>query len=184
MNRLHQVLLIATFLPLCWLAMMLVHELGHVLGALATGGVVSKVVLHPFAISRTDLSQNPHPLFVVWSGPIVGAVLPLTLLALVKVARCPWPYLARFFAGFCLIANGAYLSVGSFDGIGDTGVAIRHGTPMWYLWVFGLITFPLGLLLWHGLGPSFGLGKEAQKIDRGAAHVSCTLLVLMLGLTL
>ena len=30
MNRLHQVLLICTFLPLCWLAMMAVHELGHV----------------------------------------------------------------------------------------------------------------------------------------------------------
>ena len=27
MKRLHQVLLIGTFLPLCWLAMMAVHEL-------------------------------------------------------------------------------------------------------------------------------------------------------------
>ena len=33
-KRLHQVLLIGTFLPLCWLAMMAVHELGHVVGPL------------------------------------------------------------------------------------------------------------------------------------------------------
>ncbi len=31
MKRFAQVLLIGTFLPLCWLAMMAVHELGHVL---------------------------------------------------------------------------------------------------------------------------------------------------------
>jgi hypothetical protein len=44
MNRLHQVLLIGTFLPLCWLVMMAVHELGHVLAAVATGGMVQGVV--------------------------------------------------------------------------------------------------------------------------------------------
>src|SRR5208337_624939 len=72
MNRLHQVLLIGTFLPLCWMAMMAVHELGHVVAAVATGGKVEKVVLHPLMISRTDVSPNPSPLIVVWAGPIVG----------------------------------------------------------------------------------------------------------------
>ena len=38
MKRLHQVLLIGAFMPLCWLAMMAIHELGHVVGAVATGG--------------------------------------------------------------------------------------------------------------------------------------------------
>src|SRR5208283_5044107 len=32
MKRLHQALLIGAFLPLCWLAMMAVHELGHAVG--------------------------------------------------------------------------------------------------------------------------------------------------------
>ena len=32
MKRMNQVILIGSFIPFCWLAFMLVHELGHVLG--------------------------------------------------------------------------------------------------------------------------------------------------------
>jgi hypothetical protein len=42
-----------------------------------TGGTVERVVLHPLSISRTDVSPNPHPVAVVWLGPIVGSVVPL-----------------------------------------------------------------------------------------------------------
>ena len=108
MNRLYQWLLIVTFLPLCWLAMQAVHELGHVTAAWATGGRVNKVVLHPLAISRTDTTGSAHRLAVVWAGPVIGVALPLAILGLFKAARWKWDYLAQFFAGFCLIANGAY----------------------------------------------------------------------------
>lgn len=76
MKRFAQVLLIGTFLPLCWLGMMAVHELGHVLVVLATGGTITAVVLHPLTISRTDVSINPRPLLVVWAGPLLGVLLP------------------------------------------------------------------------------------------------------------
>ena len=56
MARFHQLLLIATYLPFCWLAMQVVHEAGHVLGAALSQGRVERVVLHPLAISRTDLT--------------------------------------------------------------------------------------------------------------------------------
>ena len=44
----------------------------------------------------------------------------------------------------------------------------------------GAVTFPLGLYLWHGLGPNFGLGAAAGKVDRRAAWASCVLLVATL----
>lgn len=178
MTRLHQALLIATFLPLCWLAMQAVHELGHVVGAKVTGGKVERVVLHPLTISRTDVSPNPSPLKVVWAGPLIGAVLPLVLLSLMKAGGFKWFYLLQFFAGFCLIANGAYIGAGSFARIGDAGDLLRHGSPIWLLWIFGAATFPLGLYLWSGLGQHFGLGAAAGKVDHRAAYVSCALLVL------
>ncbi len=81
MKRTDQFLLIATFVPLCWLLMQAVHELGHIVVALATGGTIEKVVLHPLAISRTDTSGSSHPLLVIWAGPAVGVVVPLALLA-------------------------------------------------------------------------------------------------------
>ena len=180
MKRAAQMLLIGTFLPLCWLAMMAVHELGHVVGALATGGKVATVVLYPLTISRTDVSINPRPLLVVWAGPLIGVLLPLAAAAALRACRFPWAYLLRFFAGFCLIANGAYIGVGSFDRVGDAGDMLRHGSAAWTLWLFGAVTFPLGLYLWHGLGPNFGLGAAAGKVDRRAAWASCVLLVATL----
>ena len=178
MNRLHQVLLIGTFLPLCWLAMMAVHELGHVVGAVATGGSVERVVLHPLTISRTDVLPNPSPRLVVWAGPIGGVLLPLALLLAARAGRFQWAYLIQFFAGFCLIANGAYIGIGSFGKIGDAGDMLRHGSPTWTLWLFGIVTFPFGLYLWNGLGPQFGLGTAAGKVDHWAAYASSGLFLL------
>jgi len=182
MKRLQQVVLIGSLLLLSWLAMMAVHESGHVLGAAFTGGTVSKVVLHPLAISRTDLSVNPHPLLVAWAGPVLGILFPLAAFAGAMVARMPGAYLLRFFAGFCLIANGAYLSVGSFERIGDAGELLRHGSAIWQLWAYGIVSIPLGLWLWHGLGPHFGMGKAEGKVSRGAMLVCLTLLVLLVSL--
>src|SRR5690606_29141585 len=104
--------------------------LGHVLAAWSSGGRVAKVVLHPLAISRTDVAPNPHPLVVVWCGPLVGALLPLVLWGVLAFFRHPATPYARFFAGFCLIANGLYIGAGSFDGVGDAGEMLREGTPM------------------------------------------------------
>ena len=137
--------------------MQAVHEFGHVIGAWTTGGRVARVVLHPLTISRTDLAENPSPLIVVWAGPVLGCVLPLVAWWFTR--RWWWSFLLRFFAGFCLIANGAYIAVGSFDRVGDCGEMMKYGSAMWQLWLFGLVTVPMGFRLWHGLGPQFGLGK-------------------------
>lgn len=143
-----------------WMGMQAVHESGHVLGAWLTGGRVAQVVLHPLTISRTDLAENPSPLFVVWAGPIAGCVIPLIAWRVAR--RWRWSFLLRFFAGFCLVANGAYIAIGSFDHVGDCGDMLRHGSAIWQLWLFGLITVPAGFFLWHGLGPQFGLGRPAE----------------------
>jgi hypothetical protein len=179
MSRAFQLLLIATLIPLCWLVMQAVHELGHVTAAGAAGGSVTKVVLRPLTMSRTDTAGSQYRLAVVWAGPLAGIGLPLAILALVKVVKGTWGYLAQFFAGFCLIANGAYLAAGSFQRIGDAGDLLRLGSPQWCLWLFGLISVPLGLFLWNGLGPSFGLGQCKGQVDRRAAISSALLLVIV-----
>src|SRR5262245_59144782 len=126
MKRLHQGILIGSTLLGSWLGMQAVHESGHVLGASLTGGRVARVVLYPLTISRTDLAFNPNPLVVVWAGPALGVLLPLLLWGIAAAMRMPGAFVLRFFAGFCLIANGAYLAVGSVDGIGDAGEMLRH----------------------------------------------------------
>jgi hypothetical protein len=179
MYRFWQILLIATFIPLCWLLMQAVHELGHITTALATGGKIEKVVLYPTTISHTDIVGGRHRAMTVAGGPVVGVVLPLLLLLVFKLARWKWFYLAQFFAGFCLIANGVYLGIGAFNGDGDAGDLIRMGCPRWPLWLFGLLTVPLGLYLWNGLGLHFGRGAAKGNVDRRAAIGSAVTLVVV-----
>ena len=179
MKRLNQAILVASFVPFCWLAFMAIHELGHVIAGLFTGGTITKVVVHPLAISRTDVSPNPNPLVTVWAGPIIGVILPLGIWAVFWKFKIPGDYLARFFAGFCLIANGAYIGTGSFENIGDAGDMMKHGSPIWLLWLFGIITAPIGFLSWHRLGTKFGLGESNGNVDEWAAYVSLGLFIAL-----
>jgi len=146
-----RLLLIAVLVYLSWLAMQAIHELGHVIAARLTGGEVVRVVIHPLAISRTDVAPNPAPLIVAWGGPVVGVAVPLLIIV---VGRC-WPSGCRargyadFFVGFCLIANGAYIGLGSFGRVGDAGDLQRHGSPQWLLIAFGIVAISGGLFIWH-----------------------------------
>ena len=180
----NQVILIGSFIPFCWLAFMAFHELGHVIAGLSTGGSVTKVVVHPLAISRTDVSPNPNPLITVWAGPIIGVLLPVVLWGTFPKFKIPGEYLARFFAGFCLIANGAYIGIGSFEKIGDAGDILQHGSPIWLLWLFGITTVPIGFLIWHGLGPKFGLGESNGNVDEWAAYISLGMFTVLFLATL
>jgi Peptidase M50B-like len=178
----HQLVLIAATLLGSWLGMQAVHELGHVLGARLTGGRVERVVLHPLTISRTDLAENPHPLLVAWAGPVFGALAPLLVWGAASAVRMPGAFVPRFFAGFCLLANGLYIGVGSFDGIGDCGDLLRNGAPPWHLWLFGALTAPAGLWLWHQQGPHFGLGPARGRVSAGVAYGTLVACVALLAI--
>ena len=136
----------------CWLGMMVVHELGHVLHAWVSGGTVSAVRIPPAGFSVTEFSTNPRPHFVAWGGPLWGCVLPLLAWALFRLRRWRGWRAAQFFAGFCLVANGAYLGAGWINRVGDAGDLMGFGTPAWVLVVFGAAATSAGLYAWHRLG--------------------------------
>ena len=183
MKRQHQLVLIGSTLAFSWLAMQAVHELGHVVGSVLSGGQVAQVILHPAKISQTRLADNPHPQFVAWMGPLFGVALPAALMLVVRVVNLRGWYVFQFFAGFCLVANGAYLAFGSIGRIGDAGDLLRHGATPWLLWLFGLITIPTGLWLWNGLGRHFGL-RSGGHVDRAVAYVILMLVAVLIVLEL
>ncbi len=170
MKRMHQTVLIVSTLLASWLGMQAVHETGHVLGAWVSGGTVKQVVLSPWTISRTDLVANPAPLFVVWAGPVFGVLCPVGIWVVATRLRMSGAFALRFIAGFCLIANGAYIAVGSFDRVGDCGEMLKQGSDLWQLWCFGAVTIPAGLWLWQGQGPQFGLGAAQGQVDLAVAY--------------
>ena len=145
-------LLVVPALYACWLAMMAVHEAGHVLHAWASGGVVERVSIPLLGFSQTMLAVNPRPALVAWGGPVWGCVIPLILLAAAMWGRRSVRQWAQFFAGFCLIANGGYLGIGWTTRVGDASDLLRHGTPVWAMITFGLVASASGFYLWHRLG--------------------------------
>lgn len=135
-----------------WFAMQGLHELGHVLHAVVSGGTVKAVHVRLLGFSETVLHEDPHPHFVAWGGVVWGSLLPLVPL-LVARAFCRRAVPAGlFFAGFCLVGNGAYLAGGTFVRAGDTFVMLLRGSPAWLLVLTGSLLVAARLGLWHRLG--------------------------------
>jgi hypothetical protein len=188
MHRVLQATLILSTLCGSWLGMLAVHEFGHVLQAWLSGGAVTRIDLPLIGFSQTHVSPNPHPQFVAWGGAVWGALIPLALRLVVRRWARPQAFLAAFFAGFCCLANGAYLAAGSFVGAtsdaDDAHELLRHGAAHWQLIAFGLIAAAIGIRLWHGLGPSFGLGGGKGTVERKAAASAVVALIGWIGLYL
>lgn len=178
-HRLNALLLVLPAGAAAWYAMMVVHESGHAVGAWLSGGRVVRVVLHPFAFSRTDVAPNPHPLLVVWCGPLWGAVFPLAAWLAARAANLRLAFLVRFLTGFCLIANGVYLASALVVPAGDTEDLLRMGTPLWAVVAPGVAAFAGGLAVWNGLGPSFGLG--GRPVDRAAVTAAAVAFALLVA---
>ena len=138
-------------LAFSWLLMQIVHEFGHVFHAWFSGGTVQRVVLHPLAISRTDVFPNPRPRIVTWGGFAGGIGIPLAMWWIAYRFRRKITGYFEFFTGFCLIANGAYLSSGGWSPVGDTRDLINRGESPLLMAVLGMIAIAYGLWIWHRL---------------------------------
>jgi len=150
---------------LSWLLMQVIHECGHVLAALLAGGTVVHVDLHPLRISETIVRPKPHPLFIIWAGPIFGCLLPSLIWLAIRCVKNSSEFVLRFFAGFCLIANGAYLGSGILDPVGDAFDLVQLGTSRWLLGLFGLATLVMGIWLWEGIFRHLGFVRQSRPIS-------------------
>ena len=158
MKRSRRLIAIPAGLYLCWLGMMIVHEAGHRLHARVSGAIVERTSIPLFGFSQTFYVDNDDPKFVAWGGPIWGCLIPLAILVVAQALPKRVRQCAQFFAGFCLIANGAYLGIGWTSDIGDAGDLLNNGTPVWMMITFGVVAFASGLYLWHHLGSSTAAG--------------------------
>lgn len=163
-DRLWQGLLVLSTVGFSWLAMQAVHEAGHVLHLLATGGSIEHLTLHPLRLSHTLPATNPAPLATVIGGPLWGVLLPLLVWGILSRLAPSRSYLAAFFAGFCLVANGAYLTGDALLQGGDGRELVLQGVPPWLLVAVGVFLVAAGLGVWNGLGSRFGFGPTAQSI--------------------
>jgi hypothetical protein len=150
-----------------WYGMMAVHEAGHCLGAVLSGGRVQRVSFPIRGFSQTHYESNPHPLFTVWTGPIGGIAIPLALLGALPFASQLVRHLILFFTGFCLIANGVYLGYGALLGVGDCFDLLLLGASRWHLVLFGIAATASGLYTWHRMGPLHAWFTPSKHLHHG-----------------
>lgn len=164
-----RVVIVTIALIASWYAMMMVHELGHVIAAWVTGSRVETVRVPWFGFSQTVVSTSDWPRAIVVGGPAFGAVAPLGVwLATATVGRLyrsGWSILARFFAAFCLLANGVYMASAVLLPVGDAEELIRLGVRAWTLAVPGGIAAAGGLALWNGMSRKIGGGCDGHSND-------------------
>jgi len=183
-GRIHQVVLVASLVWISWLGMMLVHESGHALAAVCTGGHVQRLVWHPLVLSRTDVQPNPSPLIVVWGGPIIGSVVPLLFVCAAIACRWRIAYMFVFFAGFCALANGVYIGACFVAPVGDAHEMLRLGSPRWLLVVFGLITTVLGVRFLDRASSRLGFGSKPATISEHDAYGLATAAIILTSIGL
>ena len=184
-NRVLNKLLIAWFFLavgfLAWLLMCGVHEFGHALHAWMSGGSVRKVVLHPLAISRTDVNADANLRFVAWGGFVWGTAIPLALWAATFRSGNRRRYYVEFFCGFCLAANGAYLTTGMWSPAGDTWVLRSRGESPVVMAVVGAVLAAAGIWQWHRLDKHAKRNWVSQVSRRDIAGVTICLAIVIIG---
>ena len=136
------------------------------------------------ALSADDLKNRCFAQSASSDRRVAGADCRLRV-AVCGAGCCPAEFrvlrqVAQFFAGFCLIANGAYISLGWTDRVGDCGEMLRTGTPIWAMLAFGGITIPLGLYLWHGLGSIKHFVRTPSLVTGRMAYSTVGVLMILL----
>lgn len=120
-------LLAVPLLGWAWLSCMLIHELGHVLGAWATGGRLVLVNVRPFVFSTTLVEPNPMPGVVLWSGFLLGWLVALFAIPLWRVHVHPVGPIAKAWSAYCWLSMGSYLALAMGERFSDTGLLLKLG---------------------------------------------------------
>jgi hypothetical protein len=136
----HRVALFVLLLIASWCVMCFTHEAGHIVGGWLGGGTLTAASLWPWTLPWSIFEPDPYPLVTLWSGPLLGVVVPLVFAVVVR-HMAVW-----FIADFCLLANGTYLFAAWISGDRhlDTPRLLTAGAHPISLVVYCAVTIGVG----------------------------------------
>lgn len=148
-------------LAAAWCAMTFTHEGGHIVGGRLGGATLRDAELRPWRLPYSIHEPDPRPLVTLWSGPILGAIVPLAAAAAI---RRDW---AWFIAYFCLLANGSYLAAAwiSGDRFLDTPQLLAAGAWPASILLYIVVTVVIG---YWGFRQALLAGLRGTAADRAA----------------
>lgn len=148
------------WLGVSWTVMAWTHEGGHIVGGWLMGGHLQYAELRPWLLPYSHFEPDPQPLVTLWAGPIFGAVVPWRIALMVPRVH------TRFIAGFCLLANGAYLATAAYagDALLDTTKLLAAGAWSVSIGMYCLITITVGYPMFRDSVVRL-IGQPSPKAD-------------------
>jgi hypothetical protein len=150
----------------------IVHELGHALTVIATGGKFGFIEVTPFSWSYAHYIFAPEPMATSWGGILWSVIFGLLAFFVPWVAKSRLSFIGVLLAISSLAGEGTYLLVGTVFHVGDPASLLGQGVPPLALIVIGslllLLCFPLIL----PLGTLLDVGKGKNKLMTTVAVVS------------
>ena len=152
------------------------HEAGHIIVILGSGGEVTRIQLQPF--TRSVVTYNipiSAPLFwISAAGVMLGVTGSYIILTALRTCRSPYALPLVMTGVASLLGNGLYLVLGStvLNGFGDPGRMIALGFP-----AAGLFTAGVCLVVWGGLAfmrflPLAGISPGATPLKRAVIFLA------------
>lgn len=172
MDRANAIKLTVNFLGLsafAFIAAVLLHEVGHMLGLFIAEGKTGHLTFHPFQGARITYasSYSMSSSWATWGGPLGGSLLG----GLVTAAF--WRFRSHLTAPFLMIGvaalggNGLMLTVGALTStVGDVTRLIALGVGKGLLMGMGLIFLLAGFGLFFFLQPYWGMNKGGSLFKR------------------
>lgn len=149
-----------------WVVMTFTHETGHVIGGICGGGTLVTVDLLPWHLPYSIFEPDPFPLVTLWSGLILGILMPISV-ALIVQRQWIW-----FIAHFRVLANGVYVGTGWFskDRYLDTPQLLEHGASSTSIAIYCMMTIGFGYIGFRqscisALSDSVQLTRAAPKTE-------------------
>ena len=159
----------------------LIHEFGHILNGVATGGKFDHIEFSVLGWSRAFLAPHGEPRAVSWGGVQWACTI-----SLLGFLLC-WAFRSRAVLFFLVLtidafaSSGQYLMVGLFTGEGDGAHLAMMGVSKPILIIIGsallLVVFPISGLA----GPLLGLGRRRNPYWRTLLAVGSPVVLLSLA---
>gem|GEM_PF-2659316 len=166
---------------LAHMASIIIHEFGHVLNGVATGGKFDHIEFSVLGWSRAFLAHHGEPRAVSWGGVQWACTV-----SLFGFLLC-WTFRSRAVLFFLVLtiktfaASGQYLMVGLFTGEGDGAHLAMMGVSKPILIIIGsallLVVFPISGLT----GPLLGLGRRRNPYWKTLLAVGSPVVLLSLS---
>ncbi|MCK5563856.1 MAG: M50 family metallopeptidase [Planctomycetes bacterium] len=118
-----------------------IHEHGHAIGALMTGGKVLRIYFHPFSWSQAFCIGSSSEIFVTFAGSALTAIV--GVLVVLSVWRWRKYYVTVLYTGavFMILKDGFYYLNSVANNRGDAVALIGDGVPEALVISFGLLLF-------------------------------------------